>query len=54
MKNMESRTNENLSPKYKKANLKFKNMIKNKPDFSKMEPIEIYKWFESIVKLTKI
>ena len=43
-----------LSPEYKMANYKFKKMMSNIPDFSKMEPIEIYKWVEKLAKLTKI
>lgn len=43
-----------LSPKYKKTNLKFKEMMKNIPDFSKMEPMEIYMWVEKLANLTKI
>lgn len=43
-----------LPPEYKMANYKFKKMMSNIPDFSKMEPIEIYKWVEKLTKLTKI
>jgi hypothetical protein len=43
-----------LSPKYTTANYKFKKMMANIPDFSKMEPIEIYNWVEKLAKLTNI
>jgi hypothetical protein len=54
MKTHNIEENKSLPKKYKKANDKFKSMMKNKPDFSKMEPIEIYNWFNTIYKLTKI
>lgn len=43
-----------LPLKYKKTNLEFKKMMKNIPDFSKMEPMEIYMWVEKLANLTKI
>lgn len=58
MKNLslinENKDKSQLPLKYKKANEKFEALIKNHPDFSKMEPIEIYRWVENLIKLTKV
>lgn len=43
-----------LPPKYSKANKEFEYHVQNHPDFSKMEPMEIYNWIEKLVSLTKI
>lgn len=37
-----------------KTNAKYKKLIKNSPNFLKDSPIEIYKWVEELVKLSKL
>lgn len=45
---------EKLDYKYQKANLEFKKMTETPPDFTKMEPVEVYNWIKKLVELTNI
>lgn len=46
--------NEQIDSKYKKANMEFRQLLKNRPDLLTAEPMEIYYWVEKLVNLTKI
>lgn len=37
-----------------KTNAKYRQLIKNTPNFLKDSPMEIYKWVEQLVKLSKL
>lgn len=37
---------------FEQTNKEYKRLMKNTPDFGKDSPMKIYKWIESLVKLT--